>query len=123
MQIYALSAWKLGQNNLALSLTKSLSSTVSSLTQASSPAFINFIISMFYEVSGLEPSIYMILKMSEKLFESSEVSFALSAVHALDSEKRLVSLVAKSRSFIESYEDTTEMHYLIALTKLVSYSH
>ncbi|CAM8996200.1 unnamed protein product [Rhodiola kirilowii] len=121
LQVYALSALQLGQNNLALSLTKTLSSTVSSMTQASSHVFTKFIVSLLYTVSGLESSISAILKMSEELFKSSEVSFALSAIHALDKENKLTSIVMKSRCFVESHEDATEMHYLIALTKLLKH--
>uniref|UniRef100_A0A7N0T3Q5 Tetratricopeptide repeat protein SKI3 n=1 Tax=Kalanchoe fedtschenkoi TaxID=63787 RepID=A0A7N0T3Q5_KALFE len=118
-QIYALSLYRLGQNNLALSLSRTLSSKVSSMTGASSPVFTNFIISLLHEASGLDSSISAILKMPEELFESSEVSFPISAIHALDRNKKLTSLVVKSRRFVESHEDVTEMHYLIALTKLL----
>jgi len=81
---------------------------------------ISFICSLLYCISGLDSAITSIQKMPKDFFQSSKISFIVSAIHSLDQSDRLQSIVASTRSYITSQEEIVAMHYLIALSKLVS---
>ncbi|XP_024020114.1 tetratricopeptide repeat protein SKI3 isoform X1 [Morus notabilis] len=119
LHIYALSLWKLGQSNLALSVVKNLAASVSSMEHIYAAASVSFICRLLYSISGLDSAINSILKMPKELFQSSRISFIVSAIHALDRSNRLESVVASSRYYLKSPEDISGMHFLIALGKLV----
>ncbi|XP_062095630.1 tetratricopeptide repeat protein SKI3-like [Humulus lupulus] len=119
LQIYALSLWKLGQTNLALSVAKNLAANVSTMEHNSIAAPISLICRLLYYISGLDSAINIILKMPKKLFQSSKTSFIVSAIHALDGSNRLESVVSSSRKSVKSHEDISRMHFLIALGKLL----
>ncbi|GAB4862120.1 hypothetical protein Ancab_037395 [Ancistrocladus abbreviatus] len=57
--------------------------------------------------------------MPKALFQSIEVSFIISADHALDQNNRLESIVSSSLSCLSSHEEIMEMHLLIGMSKLV----
>ncbi|GAB4862129.1 hypothetical protein Ancab_037404 [Ancistrocladus abbreviatus] len=57
--------------------------------------------------------------MPKALFQSIEVSFIISADHALDQNNHLESVVSSSLSCLSSYEEIMEMHLLIGMSKLV----
>ena len=120
LQIYAFSLWKLGQYNSALSVAKNLASSVSTMEHICAAASVGLICQLLYSISGLDAATNSIMKMPKELFQSSRISFIVSAIHALDRSNRLESVVSSSRNSIKSYEDITSMHYLIALGKLVS---
>ena len=121
LQIYALSLWRLGQSNLALSVAKNLATGVPSMEHTLAAASVSLICRLLYCVSGLDSAIRSISKMPKVYFQSCRVSFIVSAIHALDRSNRLVSVVSSSRDHIKSHEDITKMHFLIALGKLVSF--
>ncbi|EFH63911.1 tetratricopeptide repeat-containing protein [Arabidopsis lyrata subsp. lyrata] len=91
LQIYAFSLWKTGQNDSALSVIRDLA----------------------------DSAITSIQKMPKDFFQSSKISFIVSAIHSLDLSDRLQSIVASTRSYITSQEEIVAMHYLIALSKLL----
>ncbi|GAB4862124.1 hypothetical protein Ancab_037399 [Ancistrocladus abbreviatus] len=64
-------------------------------------------------------AVNIILKMPKALFQSIEVSFIISADHALDRNNRLESVVSSSLSCLSSHEEIMEMHLLIGMSKLV----
>ncbi|XP_061354463.1 tetratricopeptide repeat protein SKI3 isoform X2 [Gastrolobium bilobum] len=99
LQVYAFSLWQLGENDLALSVAKSLAA--------------------IYSISGLDAVITSIMKMPKELFQSSKVSFVMSAINALDAHNRLGFVVSSSRLFLKYHEEFARMHFLIALGKLV----
>ncbi|KAJ7967026.1 Tetratricopeptide repeat protein [Quillaja saponaria] len=119
LQIYAFSLWQLGKNDLALSVVRNLAASVSTMEQISVSTPVSFICRLLYHISGLDAAITSILKMPKELFQSSKVSFIVSAIHALDRCNRLKPVVLSSCTFLTSYEEITEMHFLIALGKLV----
>ncbi|KAI8015612.1 Tetratricopeptide repeat protein SKI3 [Camellia lanceoleosa] len=121
LQIYAVSLWKLGKNDLVLSVANDLTASALSMKQPSRDASVTLICRLLYYISGLESAVICILKMPKELFQSSKISFVLSAIHALDQSNRLLSVVSRSRIFLASPEETTRMHFLIALSKLVKH--
>ncbi|KAL2349572.1 hypothetical protein Fmac_003572 [Flemingia macrophylla] len=119
LQIYALSLWQLGKDDLALSVAGSLVATLSSMQRTSLATSICFICRLVYYICGLDAVITRILKMPKELFQSSEVSLVMSAINALDEHNRLGSVVSSSQYFLKSHEEIVEMHFLTALSKLV----
>ncbi|KAL1190009.1 Tetratricopeptide repeat protein SKI3 [Cardamine amara subsp. amara] len=91
LQIYAFSLWKIGENDSALSVIRDLA----------------------------DSAITSIQKMPKDFFQSSKISFIVSAIHSLDQSDRLQSIVASTRNYITSQEEIVGMHYLIALSKLL----
>ncbi|CAH2067614.1 unnamed protein product [Thlaspi arvense] len=119
LQIYAFSLWKIGDNDSALSVIRDLAGRISTMEKASIAFPISFICSLLYCISGLDSAITSIQKMPKDFFQSSRISFIVSAIHSLDQSDRLQSIVASTRSFITSQEEIAAMHYLIALSKLL----
>ncbi|CAI9115330.1 OLC1v1016211C1 [Oldenlandia corymbosa var. corymbosa] len=119
-QIYALSLWKLGKNDLALSAIRTLAGSILSVEpKEAAAASIVFITRLTYHISGQQSAIMNILKMPKDLFQSSKVCFVISAIHVLDQSNQLESLVSHSRRSLVSNEEITSMHSLIALGKIV----
>ncbi|KAJ0024743.1 hypothetical protein Pint_09139 [Pistacia integerrima] len=119
LQIYALSLWQLGKHELALSVARNLGASVSTLELTSIAASVSFICTLLYHISGLDSAINSILKMPKGLFQSSKMSFVVSAIHSLDRNNQLKSVVSSSRSCVSSSEEILGMHYLVTLDKLV----
>ncbi|KAI4336665.1 hypothetical protein L6164_015163 [Bauhinia variegata] len=118
-QVYALSLWQCGQNDLALTVAKNLGASLSYMEKASAATSICFICRLLYIMCGLDAVITAILKMPKELFQDSKVCFVMSAIHALDEQNRLGFVVSSSRYILTSNEEITGMHFLIALGKLV----
>ncbi|XP_018445855.1 tetratricopeptide repeat protein SKI3 isoform X2 [Raphanus sativus] len=119
LQIYAFSLWKIGENDSALSVVRELAGSISTMEKTSIPFPISFICSLLYCISGPDSAITSIQKMPKDFFQSSKISFIVSAIHSLDQSDRLQSIVASTRSYITSQEEIVAMHYLIALSKLL----
>ncbi|KAG6407029.1 hypothetical protein SASPL_130011 [Salvia splendens] len=119
LHIYALGLWRLGKNDMALSATRSLASSILSMEENLAAASISFICRMLYNISGQESAITSILKMPKQLFSSSKISFIVSAIHVLDPNNQLEAVVSSSRSFVTSREDIISMHMLITVGKLL----
>ncbi|KAL8474407.1 hypothetical protein ACS0TY_031035 [Phlomoides rotata] len=123
LQIYALCLWKLGKNDTALSVTRSLASSVLSMEENLAAASISFICRLLYNISGQESAITSILKMPKQMFHSSKISFVVSAIHVLDQKNQLETIVSSSRSFLTSQEEIIAMHILITLSKLLKHGY
>ncbi|KAG4199923.1 hypothetical protein ERO13_A05G177300v2 [Gossypium hirsutum] len=121
LQIYAFSLWQLGENDSALSVTRALAASVSTMDRISAAVSVSFICRLLYYISGPDLAIGSILKMPKELFHSSKISFIVSAINALDQNNRLESIISSSRYFLASQEEITGMHYLIALSKLIKH--
>ncbi|XVE94342.1 hypothetical protein REPUB_Repub02eG0001100 [Reevesia pubescens] len=121
LQIYAFSLWQLGEHESALSVTRTLAASVSTMDRTSADVSVSFICRLLYYISGQDLAIVSILKMPKELFKSSTISFIISAINALDQNNRLESIVSSSRYFLASHEEITGMHYLIALSKLIKH--
>lgn len=121
LQIYALSLCQLGKKELALSVTRTLASTISSMEGSLRATSTTFICRLLYYISGAELAITSILKMPKELFQSSKISFVVSAIDALDQKNRLDSIASFSRNFLSSQKEITQMHFLRALGKLIKY--
>ncbi|CAK9178263.1 unnamed protein product [Ilex paraguariensis] len=121
LQIYALSLWQLGKNDMALSVTRILAESVLSTERTSAMSCITFILRLVYYVSGQESAISNILKMAKELYQSPKIGFVALAIHALDQSDRLESLMSSSHSSLASHGNSTGMHFLIAIGKLVKH--
>ncbi|CAK9325078.1 unnamed protein product [Citrullus colocynthis] len=121
LQVYAFSLWKLGKNDEALSIVRTLASGISAMESTRMAASVGFICRLLCSISGLDSTINSIMKMPANFFQSSKMSFVVAAVHALDSCERLESIVLSSRSCLQSHEEITRMHILITLSKLIKY--
>ncbi|XP_057975625.1 tetratricopeptide repeat protein SKI3 isoform X2 [Malania oleifera] len=119
LQIYAISLWKLGRNDAALSVVRDLAVSFSSMERTSGAVSISFICRLLYYISGKESAVNSILKMPRELLQSSKVSFITAAIHALDLKNRLGVVVSSSRYVVASQEENTEMYFLVALGKLI----
>lgn len=119
LQIYAISLWKLGKNDMALSAAKDLAKCVPTTEQSSAAASICVICTLIYHISGVGPAIDSILNIPRELLQGAKVSFLVSAVNAVDQNIQLQSLISSSRSSLSSHREIMEMHLLIALSKLV----
>lgn len=122
LQVYAFSLWKLGKNDQALSAVRTLASGISTMESTRTAASIDFICRLLCSISGLDSAINSITKMPTNFFQSSKLSFVVAAVHALDQGDRLEAIVLSSRSCLQSHEEITRMHSLIALSKLVGFN-
>ncbi|KAI3457257.1 hypothetical protein Pfo_013920 [Paulownia fortunei] len=123
LQIYALCLWQLGKNDMALSMTRLLASSILSMEKNLAAASISFICRLLYHVSGQESAITSILKMPKELFHSSKISFVVSAIHVLDQKNQLEPIVSSSRSFVTSREEIIAMHILITFGKLLKHGN
>ncbi|XAR61481.1 hypothetical protein NMG60_11015921 [Bertholletia excelsa] len=121
MQIYALSLWQLGKNDKVLTVVKKLAASAPSMEQPSRDASVGLICRLLYYISGLESTVNSILKMSNYGFQSSKISFIISAIHAMDKCNQLESVVSGSRCFLASQDDFTRTQFLIGLSKLIKH--
>ncbi|XP_021867566.2 tetratricopeptide repeat protein SKI3 [Spinacia oleracea] len=125
LQVYAISLWKLGKSDMALSAAKDLATCVPTMKLSSAVASICLICSLLYSISGAGPTINSILQMPKELLQSAKVSFIISAVDAVDQSSQLQAVVSSSRRSLSSKEEIMEMHLLIALSKVIrsGYGH
>ncbi|XP_026404471.1 tetratricopeptide repeat protein SKI3-like [Papaver somniferum] len=119
LQIHALSLWKLGKNELALSVVRILAASISKMDNDTASASICLVCKLMYHVSGLESASSSILKMPRELLKSSSMSFIVFVIHVLDHSNRLESVIPIGRESLTSDEEIAEMHSLIALSKVV----
>ncbi|KAL6527435.1 hypothetical protein OROGR_016525 [Orobanche gracilis] len=119
LQICAMCLWRLGKNDIALAATTSLASSILSMEENLAAASISFICRLLYNISGQESAITSILKMPRQLFRSSKISFIVSAIHVLDPNNQLESVVSSIRSFVTSRDEIISMHMLITPDKLL----
>ncbi|KAF6160918.1 hypothetical protein GIB67_025453 [Kingdonia uniflora] len=119
LQVYAVSLWQLGKHDLALSVARTLASSVSTIDQTTAAASISFIFKLMYWISGQESTTTSILKMPRELLKSSKISFIVSVIDALDHSNRLESVISTTRDCLTSQAEITGMHFVIALRKLL----
>ncbi|KAJ4965925.1 hypothetical protein NE237_017774 [Protea cynaroides] len=121
LQVYAISLWKLGENEQALTVARNLLASVPTMEKTFGATSISLIFKLLYHISGIDFAVTSILKMPRELLQSSKISFIVSAIHALDHSSRLASVVSVTRHFVTSHQEITGMHSLIALSKLVKH--
>ncbi|KAF9626718.1 hypothetical protein IFM89_038892 [Coptis chinensis] len=117
LQIYAVSLWQLGQNDLALSVARNLAANVSTMDWMTAAASTSLICKLLYRISGYESTMTSILKMPRELLKNSKISFIVSVLDALDYGNQLKPVVSISRDSLKSHEDISDMHSVIALSK------
>lgn len=120
MQLYALSYWKLGKYDLALSVAKRLASSALPTEHSLAAASISFICRLVYHMLGQELAIRNILQLPRRAFESSQVRLVASAIHALDESHQLDSVVSSVRESLSSSKEIAALDFLATLGLLVS---
>nr|GMD85852.1 tetratricopeptide repeat protein SKI3 [Ipomoea batatas] len=121
LQIYALCLWKLGKNNLALSVARKLATNVSSMDQSLVSTSVSFICRLQYQISGQDAAILNLLKLPKGLSQTSKVILVASAIHALDHKNQLDSVISSARNSIASTEGSAVMDFLVALGELLKH--
>ncbi|XP_058073295.1 tetratricopeptide repeat protein SKI3 [Magnolia sinica] len=119
LQIYAVALWKLGKNDLALSMARNLASNVSTMNRASGAASLGLICKLLYCISGPESAAANILKMPQDLLQSTKISSIVSVLSSLDQSNQLQYVLPSDLHLLTSHEEGTGFHSLLALVKLV----
>ncbi|XP_070056418.1 tetratricopeptide repeat protein SKI3 isoform X1 [Nicotiana tomentosiformis] len=121
LQLYALSYWKLGKYDLALSVAKRLASSALPTEHSLAAASISFVCRLVYHTSGQELAIRNILQLPRRAFESSKVRLVASAIHALDESHQLDSVVSSVRESLSSSKEIAALDFLATLGLLVKH--
>jgi superkiller protein 3 len=115
LQIYALSLWKLGRHDEALSVSRNLAENLSSMKQESATAALGFICTLTYNISGKDSAAAVIHKLPGQLNYSTQLKFIISALDALQPNKRFQLPQLSMPPRLTSYEVMSEVHSNIAL--------
>ncbi|CAH9079839.1 unnamed protein product [Cuscuta europaea] len=121
LQIYALCLWKLGNDNLALSVAGKLAENISSMNQSLATTSISFICRLRYQISGHDASVLFLLKLPKGLLRSPKVSFVASAIDALDNRNQLDSAISSTTNSTVSVEQYATMDCLAAMGELLKH--
>ncbi|VFQ92416.1 unnamed protein product [Cuscuta campestris] len=119
LQIYALCLWKLGKDNLALSVASKLAANISSTDKSMDSVSISFLCRLQYQILGQDASISFLVKQPKGLSQSPKFSLAASAVHALDPKNRLDCVIASARYSVASVEESSALDFLAVLGELL----
>lgn len=122
LQIYASCLWQLGKGDMAVSATRAVGTSILSMEPRLAAAPTSFICRLIYSVLGLGSAITVILKMSKQLFENSKISLTTLAIHALDQNNQLESIVSSSCDSVDSSKDSSSIHLLRTLVELVKHA-
>uniref|UniRef100_A0A0E0IW20 Protein kinase domain-containing protein n=1 Tax=Oryza nivara TaxID=4536 RepID=A0A0E0IW20_ORYNI len=114
-KIYALSLWKLGRHDEALSVSRNLAENLSSMKQESATAALGFICTLTYNISGKDSAAAVIHKLPGQLNYSTQLKFIISALDALQPNKRFQLPQLSMPPRLTSYEVMSEVHSNIAL--------
>ncbi|PKA60385.1 putative UDP-N-acetylglucosamine--peptide N-acetylglucosaminyltransferase SEC [Apostasia shenzhenica] len=119
LQIYAVSLWKLGKNEQALYVARSLAKNVSTMEQTSAIAAIGLICQLIYHISGLDSATSTILKLPREYLHGTQMSLITAAVNALDPNSRLQLLVQPNYSTLEDCDVIDNMHIITAMNIMI----
>ncbi|XP_052134497.1 tetratricopeptide repeat protein SKI3 isoform X1 [Oryza glaberrima] len=120
LQIYALSLWKLGRHDEALSVSRNLAENLSSMKQESATAALGFICTLTYNISGKDSAAAVIHKLPGQLNYSTQLKFIISALDALQPNKRFQLPQLSMPPRLTSYEVMSEVHSNIALGNAIA---
>ncbi|KAL6013539.1 hypothetical protein ACLOJK_004037 [Asimina triloba] len=115
-QIYAVTLWKLGRNDLALSIAKQLASNIKTMNSSSAAGPLGLICKLMYHIAGLESTNANILKMPKDLLHGTKISSIIAVLSALDQSSQLRSLILH---LLTSHDVGVGFHSLLALAKLI----
>ncbi|WMV27891.1 hypothetical protein MTR67_021276 [Solanum verrucosum] len=121
LQLYALSYWKLGKYDLALSMAKRLASFALPTEHPLAAASVSFICRLVYHISGKELAMRYILQLPKRAFQSSRVRLVVSAIHALDESHQLDSVVSSVREYLSSSKEIAALDFMATLGLLVKH--
>lgn len=121
LQLYALSYWKLGKYDLALSMAKRLASSALPTEHPLAAASVSFICRLVYHISGKELAMRNILQLPKRAFQSSRVRLVVSAIHALDESHQLDSVVSSVRESLSSSKEIAALDFMATLGLLVKH--
>lgn len=118
MQIYALSLWKLGRHDESLSVSRNLAEKLSSMEEESATAALGFICTLTYSISRKDSAASVIHKLPGQLSYSTQLKFIISALDALQPNKRFKLPQLSMPPRLTSYEVMSEVHSNIALISM-----
>jgi superkiller protein 3 len=120
LQIYALALWKIGQREKALSVSRNLAEILSTMAPESASAVLGFICTLTYEISGKDSAAAVIHKLPVQCSYSTQLKFIISALDAMQPNKRFLLPQLSMPPKLTSNEVMSEVHSNIALGKAVS---
>lgn len=121
LQIYAFSLFLLGQKDLALAEAKCLALQVSNMDNTSRNVALGFICRLLYNIKGSDTTIETIMRFPRECFQNSKIIFIIYAINAFRRSDLLQTVLPLNNLVFLSNEETDEMHYLVALSKLVTF--
>ncbi|GJM91390.1 hypothetical protein PR202_ga07754 [Eleusine coracana subsp. coracana] len=119
LQIYALALWKIGRREEALSVSRNLTENLSGMAPDSASAALGFICTLTYEISGKESAAAVIHKLPGQLSYSTQLKFIISALDAMQPNKRFQLPQLNMPPRLTSNEVMSEVHSNIALGKAI----
>ncbi|CAM0956281.1 unnamed protein product [Alopecurus aequalis] len=119
LQIYALALWKLGRHDEALSVSRNLAENLSSMKQETATGALGLICTMAYNISGKDSAALVIHTLPGQPSYNRELKFVISALDALQPNKRFQLPHLSTPPRLTSYEVMSEVHSNIALGKAI----
>ncbi|KAL6642741.1 hypothetical protein ACP70R_020922 [Stipagrostis hirtigluma subsp. patula] len=119
LQIYAFALWKIGRSEEALSVSKKLAENISGMKPESANAALGFICTLTYDISGKDSAAAVIHKLPIQLSYSTQLKFIISALDALQPNKRFQLPQLSMPPKLTSYEVMSEVHSNIAVGKAI----
>ncbi|KAM0878422.1 hypothetical protein ACQ4PT_034890 [Festuca glaucescens] len=119
LQIYAFALWKLGRHDEALSVSRNLAENLPSMKQESATGALGFICTLAYNITGTDSAALVIHTLPGQPSYNRELKFIISALDALQPNKRFQLPQLSMPPRLTSYEVMSEVHSNIALGKAI----
>ncbi|XP_062200574.1 tetratricopeptide repeat protein SKI3 isoform X2 [Phragmites australis] len=119
LQIYAFALWRIGRSEEALSVSRKLAENLSGMKPESATAALGFICTLTYQISGKDSAAAVIHKLPGQLSYGTQLKFIISALDALQPNKRFQLPQLSMPPRLTSYEVMSEVHSNIALGKAI----
>ncbi|TVU31784.1 hypothetical protein EJB05_23485 [Eragrostis curvula] len=119
LQIYAFALWKIGRMEEALSVSRNLAEKLSGMTPEKANEALGFICTLTYEISGKDSAAAVIHKLPGQLSYTTQLKFIVSALDAMQPNKRFQLPQLSMPPRLTSNEVMSEVHSNIALGKTI----
>lgn len=119
LQIYAFALWKLGRHDEALSVSRNLAENLPSMKQETATGALGFICTLAYNITGKDSAASVIHTLPGQPSYNKELKFIISALDALQPNKRFQLPHLSTPPRLTSYEVMSEVHSNIALGKAI----
>ncbi|XP_073008448.1 tetratricopeptide repeat protein SKI3 isoform X1 [Typha latifolia] len=121
LQLYAVALWKIGQYDAALIIARNLAENVTTMDHKCATAALELISTLMYSISGNNSAVATIQKFPSQFLLSARMRFIICALNALEPSKELQLLLRRMPQRDTSYDVATEMHSIIALSKMMNH--